>query len=160
MDKPTSVESLSPQQRRCLLLVGQGKTTPEIAFDLGIADGTVNGHIAAGMAKLGTSSRRQAGFIVLSQGQDGTLQKYTGSNLPVEKPSGSGAGAVERSVDAPAEVGLLNGERRDVEPGSPLKTVVMIAVFVAAILIMVLALKPLTQSARDVANALQPGRTH
>lgn len=58
------VESLSPQQRRCLLLVAEGLTTKEIAFELGVSNRTVDEHIEKAVAKLRAPSRQRAAAIL------------------------------------------------------------------------------------------------
>lgn len=58
------VESLSPQQRRCLMLVAEGLTTKEIAFELGVSNRTVDEHVEKAVAKLGAASRQRAAAIL------------------------------------------------------------------------------------------------
>ncbi|WP_336970068.1 helix-turn-helix transcriptional regulator [Sphingobium aromaticiconvertens] len=56
---------LSDRQRRCLELVSQGLTSKEIAPILDVTPGVVDNYIAAAIAKLGASGRRDAARIVL-----------------------------------------------------------------------------------------------
>lgn len=161
-----SIDSLSTQQLRCLRLVGRGKTTPEIAFELGIAEGTVNGYIATGMAKLGAANRRTAGYLVLAQDLEQTPQKLPGQNLRVaaEDVSSPVSASLIHEADIrsnfvidEAVTGTPEGQA---DTARPLKTIAQIAAIVVAIAIAILAIKPIAQSARDFANAVQPGRPH
>lgn len=51
---------LSPRQREILTLVAAGRTSKEIAGDLGISESTVNWHISNVFGRLGASSRAEA----------------------------------------------------------------------------------------------------
>jgi DNA-binding CsgD family transcriptional regulator len=51
---------LSPRQREILELVASGRTSKEIAAELGISRSTVNWHLANTFARLGASSRAEA----------------------------------------------------------------------------------------------------
>ena len=51
---------LSPRQREILDLVADGRTSKEIAVALGIAESTVNWHLANAFERLGASSRAEA----------------------------------------------------------------------------------------------------
>ncbi|QDZ06371.1 helix-turn-helix transcriptional regulator [Sphingomonas panacisoli] len=162
------VSSLSAQQLRCLRLVGQGKTTPEIAHELGIAEGTVNNHIVAGITKLGASTRRQAGYAVLTYEAQTPSEILTSEILPVAQSTNldrspsvtvvehqpGRAARLERAPDAD------QGETATGTTTHPLKTIALIASLVVALLIVILALKPLAESARDIANLIQPNRPH
>lgn len=55
--------TLSPQQARCIELVGEGLTTKEIAFALGLSDNTVDEHIKKAMFKLGAPNRVRAAAL-------------------------------------------------------------------------------------------------
>jgi two-component system, NarL family, response regulator DevR len=52
--------TLSPQERRVVALVAQGKTNKEIAQDLGLSDKTVKNYFSNVLEKLGVSRRSQA----------------------------------------------------------------------------------------------------
>ncbi len=54
------LDSLSPQERRVLALVAEGKTNKEIAADLGLSDKTVKNYFSRTLEKLGLSRRSQA----------------------------------------------------------------------------------------------------
>jgi DNA-binding CsgD family transcriptional regulator len=51
---------LSPRQREILDLVAEGRTSKEIAVELGISESTVNWHLANAFERLGASSRAEA----------------------------------------------------------------------------------------------------
>jgi two-component system, NarL family, response regulator DevR len=53
-------ESLSPQERRVLALVAEGKTNKEIAVVLGLSDKTVKNYFSNLLEKLGINRRSQA----------------------------------------------------------------------------------------------------
>lgn len=78
------LDQLSDKQRLCLRLVAQLKTSKQIAAELGISPHTVDGHIAAAIAKLGASDRADAARILLS-GEQGTPEPLTGQSPPVVK---------------------------------------------------------------------------
>jgi DNA-binding NarL/FixJ family response regulator len=50
---------LSPRQQQVLRGLAQGKTTRQIAFELGLRERTVSNHIAALKRRLGTNTRAQ-----------------------------------------------------------------------------------------------------
>lgn len=52
--------SLSPQERRVVALVAQGKTNKEIGLDLGLSDKTVKNYLSNVLDKLGLTRRSQA----------------------------------------------------------------------------------------------------
>jgi DNA-binding CsgD family transcriptional regulator len=55
-----AMAELSPRQREVLGLVAAGRTSKEIAGDLGISESTVNWHISNVFGRLGASSRAEA----------------------------------------------------------------------------------------------------
>lgn len=57
------ISELTPQQRRVLLLLAQGKLNKEIAFELEVHEGTVKAHVTHILQKLGVSSRTQAALV-------------------------------------------------------------------------------------------------
>lgn len=59
-DVARGVASLTPQQRRVLRLMGQGKPNKIIAFELDIGETTVKAHITSILRKLRVHSRTQA----------------------------------------------------------------------------------------------------
>lgn len=54
------LDTLSPQERRVLALVAEGKTNKEIAAHLGLSDKTVKNYFSRTLEKLGLSRRSQA----------------------------------------------------------------------------------------------------
>ncbi len=54
------MDSLSPQERRVLVLVAEGKTNKEIAVLMGLSDKTVKNYFSRTLEKLGLSRRSQA----------------------------------------------------------------------------------------------------
>jgi DNA-binding NarL/FixJ family response regulator len=57
------ISELTPQQRRVLVLLAQGKLNKEIAFELDVHEGTVKAHVTHILQKLGVNSRTQAALI-------------------------------------------------------------------------------------------------
>jgi two-component system, NarL family, response regulator DevR len=64
--------SLSPQERRVVALVAQGKTNKEIGLDLGLSDKTVKNYLSNVLEKLDLSRRSQAAafFVQHASGPD------------------------------------------------------------------------------------------
>ena len=65
-DKPAPVD-LSRRQQEILLAVSHGKTSDQIAADLGISVSAVKQHITAACEKLGASSRAEAAVLALQK---------------------------------------------------------------------------------------------
>ena len=60
-DEPfTRIGTLTPQQRRVLDLMGEGRLNKEICHLLGVSETTVKAHVSAVLHKLGVASRTQA----------------------------------------------------------------------------------------------------
>ncbi|MEP6977517.1 MAG: LuxR C-terminal-related transcriptional regulator [Thermoleophilia bacterium] len=59
-DPPGQVVVLTPRQREVLRLLGEGRTTGKIAFELGIAEETARNHIKAVLRALEAKSRLEA----------------------------------------------------------------------------------------------------
>ena len=57
-------ESLTPRERQVLRLVGKGRSTKEIARELGITRATVRCHVQRTLTKLGVASRLQAAALI------------------------------------------------------------------------------------------------
>jgi len=62
-----SLEDLSPQERRVLALVAEGKTNKEIGLDLNLSEKTVKNYLSNLMAKLGMTRRSQAAAFYVQQ---------------------------------------------------------------------------------------------
>jgi two-component system, NarL family, nitrate/nitrite response regulator NarL len=56
---------LSPREREALHRIASGRTTKEIAAELGVAESTVNWHVGNALGKLGASTRAEAVAIAL-----------------------------------------------------------------------------------------------
>lgn len=54
------VQSLTPQQRRVLQMLGEGLLNKQIAFKLQVSEATIKAHVSAILQKLGVDSRTQA----------------------------------------------------------------------------------------------------
>ena len=65
LKEDTTPTDLSKRQREVLLGVSQGRTSEQIADDLGISVSAVKQHITAACEKLGASSRAEAVTIAL-----------------------------------------------------------------------------------------------
>jgi DNA-binding NarL/FixJ family response regulator len=63
-------ESLSPQERRVLALVAQGKTNKEIAMDLNLSDKTVKNYLSNVLDKLEMTRRSQAAAFFVQHSLD------------------------------------------------------------------------------------------
>ena len=64
------MKDLSPRQREILALVAAGRTSKEIAGDLGISESTVNWHLSNVFERLGASSRAEAVAIAMREAPD------------------------------------------------------------------------------------------
>jgi DNA-binding NarL/FixJ family response regulator len=54
------LSTLTPQQVRVLLMLGEGLLNKQIAFKLGVSESTTKAHVSAILQKLGVDSRTQA----------------------------------------------------------------------------------------------------
>lgn len=55
---------LSPRERDCLRLVGQARSSKEIAIELGLSPFTVDEYVRSAVAKLGARNRREAARLI------------------------------------------------------------------------------------------------
>ena len=78
------MRDLSPRQREILALVAAGRTSKEIAGELGISESTVNWHIANVFERLGASSRAEA--VATALREDAQLPDYPASAKRAESP--------------------------------------------------------------------------
>lgn len=62
-----TTRELSPRQREILALVAAGRTSKEIAGDLGISESTVNWHLSNVFDRLGASSRAEAVALAMRE---------------------------------------------------------------------------------------------
>lgn len=58
------LSTLTPQQFRVLMMLGEGLLNKQIAFQLGVSEATVKAHVSAILQKLGVESRTQAVIAV------------------------------------------------------------------------------------------------
>lgn len=61
-------ESLTARERDILIEIASGKSNKIIAFDLGLTEGTVKGHVSTVLAKLGVDDRTQAALYAVKHG--------------------------------------------------------------------------------------------
>lgn len=101
------MRDLSPRQREILALVAAGRTSKEIAGQLGISESTVNWHIANVFARLGASSRAEAVAMALREDvqlpDDGTTSPKRPASPPLPMTS------VAIAVALTLVLGLLGG---------------------------------------------------
>lgn len=71
------LSSLTPQQVRVLMMLGEGLLNKQIAYELGVSEATVKAHVSAILQKLGVDSRTQA-VIAVNRIESGDWQKITG----------------------------------------------------------------------------------
>lgn len=100
--------ALSPQQSRCIELVGEGLTTKEIAFALGLSENTVDEHIKKAMVKLGAPNRMRAAAIhraaqastaapMLTAPQNSAERGRQSDPVPYPQPGGVGISPVNEN---------------------------------------------------------------
>ncbi len=63
-DFSAKLASLTPQQMRVLMMLGEGLLNKQIAFQLGVSEATVKAHVSAILNKLEVDSRTQAVIAV------------------------------------------------------------------------------------------------
>ncbi len=63
----TLLDSLSPQERRVLALIAEGKTNKEVGTEMNLSEKTVKNYLANVFDKLGTTRRAQAVALYVSQ---------------------------------------------------------------------------------------------
>jgi DNA-binding NarL/FixJ family response regulator len=63
-DLATRFASLTPQQVRVLMMLGEGLLNKQIAFKLNVSEATIKAHVSAILQKLGVDSRTQAVIAV------------------------------------------------------------------------------------------------
>lgn len=54
------LKSLTPQQLRVLMMMGEGLLNKQIAYELGVSEATVKAHVSAVLQKLGVENRTKA----------------------------------------------------------------------------------------------------
>lgn len=130
---------LTPQERECLRLVAQQRSSKEIATALGISKASVDTYCNRARAKLGVSSRRDAALLVL------TLETPAAAiSPPAAQPP-----AVSQGETTVATVALL-------PPISSLGPVARLAIILGGAVVLALAFGMLVsglQSLNDVAQS-------
>jgi two-component system response regulator DevR len=63
-DQPDELAALTPQERKILMLVAEGKTNKEIAGDVFLSDKTVKNYVSSILSKLNLERRAQAAAFV------------------------------------------------------------------------------------------------
>lgn len=69
--------TLTPQQVRVLMMLGEGLLNKQIAYRLGVSEATVKAHVSAILQKLGVDSRTQA-VIAMGKIEGNEWQKQVG----------------------------------------------------------------------------------
>ena len=65
------MSTLTPQQVRVLMMLGEGLLNKQIAFKLGVSEATIKAHVSAILQKLGVDSRTQAVIAISKIGSPG-----------------------------------------------------------------------------------------
>jgi DNA-binding NarL/FixJ family response regulator len=65
------MSTLTPQQVRVLMMLGEGLLNKQIAFKLGVSEATIKAHVSAILQKLGVDSRTQAVIAINKIGTSG-----------------------------------------------------------------------------------------
>jgi DNA-binding NarL/FixJ family response regulator len=71
------LSTLTPQQVRVLMMLGEGLLNKQIAFKLGVSEATIKAHVSAILQKLGVDSRTQA-VIAINKIDSGDWPKAGG----------------------------------------------------------------------------------
>jgi DNA-binding NarL/FixJ family response regulator len=66
------LSTLTPQQVRVLMMLGEGLLNKQIAFKLGVSEATIKAHVSAILQKLGVDSRTQAVIAINKMGTPGS----------------------------------------------------------------------------------------
>lgn len=67
----TRLSTLTPQQVRVLMMLGEGLLNKQIAYKLGVSEATIKAHVSAILQKLGVDSRTQAVIAINKIGAGG-----------------------------------------------------------------------------------------
>ena len=71
------MSTLTPQQVRVLMMLGEGLLNKQIAFKLGVSEATIKAHVSAILQKLGVDSRTQAVIAISKIGASGDWPRLT-----------------------------------------------------------------------------------
>lgn len=101
------MKDLSPRQREILALVAAGRTSKEIAGDLGISESTVNWHLSNVFERLGASSRAEAVAVAMRE----DAQRAEDPQTAPERPAGPPLplSAIALAVAVTLVLGLIGG---------------------------------------------------
>ncbi len=69
------LSTLTPQQVRVLMMLGEGLLNKQIAFKLGVSEATIKAHVSAILQKLGVDSRTQAVIAINRIGTPGEWRR-------------------------------------------------------------------------------------
>lgn len=160
------IDSLSRQQLRCLEAVGRGLTTAEIAYEIGIAESTVNTHVETAVRKLSAKNRRHAAQILREVRPTEPPQNIPNEILRVDpsphvspSPSASRV-AEERMAFVPFDQARVELDRGNTSKMGALQVLGTIVLIATAIMILLVAVDPLTRGASTLANTIQPFQQH
>jgi len=101
------MRDLSPRQREILALVAAGRTSKEIAGQLGISESTVNWHISNVFGRLGASSRAEAVAVAMREDGQWVHDQRPDPERPARPPLPESAMALVVAVTL--ILGLLGG---------------------------------------------------
>jgi DNA-binding NarL/FixJ family response regulator len=76
-DVLSRLSTLTPQQVRVLMMLGEGLLNKQIAYKLGVSEATIKAHVSAILQKLGVDSRTQA-VIAINKIESGDWHKVAG----------------------------------------------------------------------------------
>jgi DNA-binding NarL/FixJ family response regulator len=71
------LSTLTPQQVRVLMMLGEGLLNKQIAFKLSVSEATIKAHVSAILQKLGVDSRTQAVIAINKIGAPGDRSRLT-----------------------------------------------------------------------------------
>lgn len=135
---------LSEQQKKCLRLVHQGLTSKEIAPLLETTPGVVDNYITVAMAKLGTTSRRDAARMLAARENDMVQQLHLqpgaiaprGPDDPIRPRIEGRPARLLRSLGLPP----IGGQTNDLSKSQRLSAIARIALFSAIMLMATVAI--------------------
>ncbi len=78
------LSTLTPQQVRVLMMLGEGLLNKQIAYQLGVSEATVKAHVSAILQKLRVESRTQA-VIAVKKIESGELGDFRGDQFEISK---------------------------------------------------------------------------
>jgi DNA-binding CsgD family transcriptional regulator len=129
---------LTPQERECLRLVAQQRSSKEIATALGISKASVDTYCNRARAKLGVASRRDAAQLVLTRE----------TSEPAAEPATAPPDATARSERTMATIALL-------PPISSLGTGTRLAIIMGGAVVLALAFGMLVSGLQSLNDVVQ-----